>query len=270
MVRRFFNHYGNILFGFRFWAGVLCVFLLFQLDAELPLFFDGHRWSVLRETADFKGILASSLIYGMYMCMLCIAASVGFAMRFHEEWRAGIVPQMVKKMGLRKYTVLYTSLAAVSGGNISAAGFLFYAAYMGTHVKLLNQDSAGQQTQELFYSFTLRDYTGLQYVAVMALLMFLAGALAAIFAICVSTVSENKYLVIVSPYLLYRVYVEVCKMIKLPGQFRLDFYLFGRRDMGNSMPEFVLIVCFLLTAGVAAGQYQFRRGVRKRLAYGKY
>lgn len=270
MLKRTIKKYWNDIFGIRFWVGILLVFLFFQLDANMPIFFDEYRWEVLKKTSDFKTVLTSCVYFGMYIGMVTIAASISFGIQFSEEWKAGVAPHLIRNMGMTRYTLSYSIFATVSGGGIAMMGFLLYAIYMKSHIDFLNQNAANPTMQEMMYAFTLKDKSGVQFVVVMALIMFVFGAVSAVVALCVSTFTDNKYLVVFAPYLVYRGYVELSKIIALPKEWRLDYYLTGRVNIGNNFTEFVLIIIGSLFAIILVGQKLFKKGVRRRLIYGKY
>lgn len=270
ILKRFIKNYVRIVFGLKFLLGTLGVFILFQLDAGMPLCFTEDHWNVLKENYDFKLIFSNTVYFGMYMHMLTIASAVGFGTQFCEEWRSGVVPQIVKKMGLNRYSTVYIMFAALSGGSIAVIGFVMYVVSICIHVPLWNPNASKQNDMIGLFKFTLEDESGLQFIIVFMLLFFITGAMSAIIAQCISTISENKYLVMTSPYLIYRVYVEICKVINVPGRYRVDYYLFGRQELGTNLGEICLVTVLLIAVMIVGGQYIFERGVRRRLINGKY
>lgn len=264
------RNYGKILFRWNFIVGVICVFFVLQLDTELPIFMSSQEWEIMRETSDFMEYICNAIYFGMYLSMVCIIATISFGIQFHEEWKAGVVPQIVKKTGITKYAMLYTWFAIVSGGGIVAVGFIAYAVYMTKYILLLNPATLEEKLQFGLYNYTLDDKTGLQYVIVMTLLMFVVGALSAVIALCVSTISANKYLVMFSPYLIYKIYVEICKLSHVSYKYRVDFYLFGRNTLGESLGQMIMIVMIILMIIFIVGGYAFKKGVQRKLIYDKY
>ena len=270
ILKRFIKNYIRIVFGSKLLIGAFGVFILFQLDAGMPLFFTQHHWNVLREHYDFRLIFSNTIYFGMYMHMLTIASATGFGTWFCEEWRSGVVPQLVKKMGLKLYSTFYVILAAISGGSIAVVGFIMYVASIYIHVPLWNPNALKQNSSIGLFKFTLEDESGMQFIFLFVMLFFVTGALSAIIALCVSTISENKCLVMTSPYLIYRIYVEICKVISVPGNYRVDYYLFGRQELGTNLGEICLVIVLLVAILLVGGQCVFEKGVRRRLVNGKY
>lgn len=270
MIKRIFSNYGEVLLGWKVWIASFTVFMLFQLDAGMPISFDEYHWNVLRESYDFKIILISCIYFGMYICMMCITATIGFGLQFHKEWKSGVVPQLVSKMGLKKYSTLYVLLAMLSGGLINLTGYSLYAWYMGRRVLYINTMAAQTDTHEFAYAFSLSDESGIQYVMIMGILYLVVGAVASVISLYVSTLTENKYLVMFSPYLILRCYTEFCKAIGIPDNLRIDYYLLGRVDIGDSFTEFIVIIVIVLFVVAVIGQHFFKKGVRGRLVNGKY
>lgn len=270
MIKRIFSNYSEVLFGWKVWIASFTVFWLFQLDAGMPISFNNHHWDVLRDSYDFKIVLISCIYFGMYICMMCITATIGFGLQFHKEWKAGVVPQLVSKMGLKKYSTLYVLLAMLSGGLINLTGYGLYAWYMGRRVLYINTMAVQTEVHDFAYVFSLSDESGIQYVVIMGILYSVVGAVASVIALYISTLTENKYLVMFSPYLIFRSYTELCKVIRIPDNWRIDYYLFGRIDIGDSFSEFIAIIVIVLFMVAVIGQHFFKMGVRGRLINGKY
>ena len=270
IVKRFIKNYFGTVFGLKLFIGALGVFILFQLDAGMPLFFTEYHWNVLSENYDFKMIFSNTIYFGMYMHMLTMLSAAGFGTRFCEEWRSGVVPHLVKNMDLKHYSTLYIILATVSGGSIAVLGFIMYVLSIVIHVPLWSRNALKQNSLIGLYEFTLEDESGLQFIVIFVMLFFLVGALSAVIAICISTFSENKYLVMTSPYIIYRCYVELCKAIHIPNNYRVDYYLFGRQELGTHLGEICFIIIGLTAVVIVGGRYVFAKGVRRKLINGKY
>lgn len=271
MLKREIKNYGEIVFNVRFCLCVACIFLLFQLDTGIPMMFSSYHWSVTAKEWDIISTLLDAIYFGMYIQMINIVSTAGFGLRFCEEWKAGIVPWMVRKCGLKKYARLYVSLATLSGGSIAVVGFILYVISIKMHnVSLLNPELLENLKTTANYGYTLNTHSGIKYIIIMATLYFIVGALASVIAICMSTLITNKYFVMVSPYLIYRIYVEISKIINIPYNQRIDYYLFGRQEIGKSFWQTETIILLILVLIIIAGQFMFRKGLRRKLVYEKY
>lgn len=270
MVIRIIQKYGKKICDIPFVFGVILVFFLFQIDANMPLFFEDEKWHILKATTDLRSIIISCIFFGMYMGMSSMVASIAFGLEFLEEWKSGVASHIIKNMGLKKYAFVYSVLTTLSGGTMLLIGYLLYVWYMSVHIELFNIDAVNTDMQSIIYAYTLEDSRGLQFIIIMAMLMFLFGAISALIALCISTLTENKYIVIFSPYLFYRGYIEISKIICLEDKYRLDYYITGRQNIGRNFIEFNFIILFLLIILIIIGQYIFGKGVRRRLINGKY
>lgn len=262
-------NYIKIFFGGFFWLGILGVFAMYLLDANLPIFFDKYKWSVLQENSDVIMTVADIICFGVYFSMVFVFAGLAFGTQFYREWNSGIVPQMICKWGMKKYTFTYSCLAAISGGIISSGGFLLYIIYMAYHMPILNPVLVEQHKDLDMYIYAM-DGNGIKYIFIMAFLLFVLGAFIGIMFLCLSTVLDDRYILMLIPYIVYRAYVEIVKLLDVPSKYRIDYYLFGRIDIGDSYRDTVIILTGILLILIFAGQFFFRKGVKRRLHYGKY
>lgn len=268
-MRKLIWNYVKIFFGVFFWLGVLGVFMVFLLDANLPIFFDTYTWSVLQESSDAIMTVADIIYFGIYISLVFVFAGLAFGTQFYREWSSGVVPQVVCKWGIKKYTIVYSCMAAMSGGSILAVGFLLYISYMANHMSILNPALLEQHKNLEIYVYAMEG-SGLKYIFIMAFLLFVLGAFIAIIFLCLSTVLDNRYVLMLMPYILYKTYVEIVKVLNIPGKFRIDYYLFGRIDIGDSCRDTVVILLCAFFILIIVGQFLFRKGVKRRLHYGKY
>lgn len=268
-MRKMIQNYVKIFFGGYFWLGLFGVFSAFLLDANLPIFFDIQTWSVLQESSDIIMTLADIIYFGIYISLVFVFSGLAFGTQFYREWNSGVVPQIVCKWGIKKYTFVYSCLAVMSGGMISSGGFLLYIFYMVYHMPILNPDLIEQHKDLGIYVYTIEG-NGIKYIVIMAFLLFVLGALTGIVFLCLSTVLDNQYVLMLMPYILYRTYVEIAKLFHVPGKFRVDYFLFGRIDIGNSYGNTIMILLSVFFVLIIIGQFLFRKGVKRKLHYGKY
>lgn len=102
------------------------------------------------------------------------------------------------------------------------------------------------------------------YALVYLVLYFLAGMLLAGIGAAVSAFASNKYVVLAAPYMVYRIYMEFAKGMKIPDIFRLDFIFSGRVQPLGTATSLVLaaaITIALLTVCTVI----FAAGVKRRL-----
>lgn len=268
-MRKMMWNYVKIFFGRFFWFGIFGVFMVFLLDANLPMFFDAHTWSVLKENSDVIMTVADIIYFGIYISLIFVFSGLAFGTQFYREWNSGIVPQMVCRWGIKKYTFAYSCLASMSGGIISVGGFLLYIVYMAYHMPILNPALIEDHKNLGLYVYAMEG-SGMRYVFIMAFLMFVLGAFIGIVVLCLSTVLDNRYVLMLMPYILYRMYVEIAKVLDVPRNYRIDYYLFGRIDIEDSYGGTVIILLGIFGVLIITGQFFFRKGVKRRLHYGKY
>lgn len=245
--------YLSRLFGIRFWTSSFIVFVLFQLDTGMPILFSKYHWQVLSTEWDIASMLNNAIFFGMYIQMICIASTTVFASSFCEEWHSGITPWLLNRYGINKYSIIHILLAAFSGGSVSSMGFVLYLLSCKiNNVQILNPIRFGELKMTLSYDYLVGENKEIEYAVVMLLIYFMTGALAAIIAMCISAVKTNRYVVMIAPYLIYRVYVEFSKIISLSNKYRVDYYLFGRNKMGKSYIETIMIILVILISTIVA------------------
>lgn len=267
-MRKIIKSYIGILLSPSFIFGILGVCILFLIDSGMPMFQSEYMWNVQRENYDVMYKIIGIIFWGNYMPFLLILSTIGFGLQFCKEWNQGVVPWMVKGWGLKKYSFYYVCMGAVSGGGISALGVIVYILYMNRHLLLVNSKMVEHNSYN--YIYTLSDNGGVGYMVIIVALMFVTGALAGVIALSFSTITTNKYLIMIIPYIIYNIYVEGAKILGIPNEFRIDYYLFGRNDIGNSYESTLLIMVWLMFFIILVGYILFKKGLRRRLHYEKY
>lgn len=269
MVKKFAKNYGQILLRGSFWFGILGIFILYSIDSDLPMFWSQYEWNVAMENDDVMYYITGFILFGSYKVFMLVFATVGFGLQFSDEWNHGMAPQIIRKWGIKKYACTYTALGALSGGMISSLGMGVYILYMHSRLQLINKVSLANE-EGWNYLYAVNDKNGVGYMLIIIGVMFVAGAIASVMALCFSTVTTNKYIVMIFPYLVYRTYVEIAKAVSIPNKMRIDYYLLGRNDIGTSYLSTAVILIVILAAVILTGQFLFRKGIRRKLCYEKY
>ena len=101
-MRKVIWNYSKIFWGGYFWLGLIGVFLVFLMDADLPVFFDMQTWSVLQANSDVIMTVADIIYFGIYFSLIFVFSGLAFATQFYREWNSGIVPWMVCKWGIKR------------------------------------------------------------------------------------------------------------------------------------------------------------------------
>lgn len=213
-------------FGMRFVLSLFLVCLCFFLDTEVSA---RDVLLGIYPAEDYEGIalyVEGILMYGMNYKLFLVFMTMGFAATLPLDWKAGIVPRLVKDLELRKYAHMHVGISALSGGLSVVGGFTLYLLWMKTKYPLL---PAGFQTNGAYeflegmpYYSGLTQHDARMFVFFLMMIFFLSGVTWTALAAGVSIYFKSSYLVLVFPYLLSRSYIEIAKAFQFPNEIRID------------------------------------------------
>lgn len=165
------------------------------------------------------------LMYGTNYPLFLIFATLGYAVSIPVDWQAGIVPYVIKHMGIQKYARIQVGTAAFSGGLSAICGFGLFLIWMQSKMPLLPKDGQIRSTDYLQVMPYHKDLTlerAWMFLMILMVIFFLAGVTFTALTAGVSLYLGNRYLVFVFPYLLMRGYIELAKIFRIPSDVRLD------------------------------------------------
>lgn len=270
MLKKMIKSYGRILMKYTFWIGAAGIFLIMAIDSEMLLNMSEQRWEQSGQYTDIMMKLEAIFRVGGYFKLILILVTAGFAVWFCTEWNSGVVPQLVRRWGIKKYSLCYTVMAAISGGGMAVMGAVAYILYVGRYLKVVNYDGPNYNVDSYSYAYAVGD--GHHNIALffVILALFITGALAAEITLCFSTLTTNKYIVMIMPYLVFEIYQEIAKSIRLDDRYRIDFYFLGKQNIGNSYISTTAIYIGIITVILLGGYLIFSKGLRRKLHYEKY
>lgn len=258
-------------FGFNFLSSLLLICLVFFLDTEPSV-----RNVLMGKYAPeqyqsisfyFEGVL----LYGVNYKLFLVFMTLGFTVVFPTDWKHKIIPNIVQRLGLKKYSLIQVGLSALSGGLSVSGGFLLYLLIMRSKFPLISE---GEDMYNMYeFLLDMPYYQGISksdaqtFVLCMLVIFFLSGATWSAFAAGLSSYLNNTYIVLVFPYLLSRTYIEAAKFFRIPAEFRLDRWFSGL------VQPFPIPICLAILAMICLLIFMiskkfFAKGLRWRLENG--
>lgn len=234
--------------GWRFVLSLFLVAVAFFLDTEVSA---RNVLLGLYPPQPHEGLsiyIENILMFGINYKLFLIFMTLGFAAEIPQDWNAGIVPSLVKNLGISRYARIQVGVAALSGGISVAGGFILYYLCMRTKLPLLSQNFE----HEWFYEFLegMPYYGGLTredaalFILFLTIIFFMSGVAWTALAAGMSIYLKNRYLVIIFPYLLSRCYIEAAKILQIPNTMRLD------RWFSAMVQPFPIPVCLGIMGGI--------------------
>ena len=229
-------------YHFRFVLGMFLICLAFFLDTEVSV-----RYIMLGQypPTGSEGIvlyLEYVLIYGTNYKLFLIFMTLGYGCSFPADWKSGIIPGLVRRMGVKRYAGIQIVVSAVSGGVTVAGGFLIYISWMKFFLPIIpdNFRELGiyDWLEDMAYYGNLTAEDARMAVVYLGLILVLSGLTWSALTMGVSACLNHTYLVMLFPYFLSRMYMEGAKALRLPDALRIDRWFTGL------VQPFPVPVCF--------------------------
>lgn len=257
--------------GIRFFCSVILVTLAFFLDTEPSV------RSVLLGTylpQDYQGIayyLATTLRFGVNYKLYLVFMTIGYAVDFPFDWKYKAVPAVVGRLGIKQYSAVQIGTAALSGGLASGGGFMIYLFLLRTKLPVI---ATGEGMEEM-HSFLIGMpyHMGISpqdirvYLVCITVILFLSGVAGTAIAMSISVYVNNAYIVMIFPFLLLRVYIELAKVFQVPGEFRVDLW-FNGLVQPFSIPVCLVILSAASLITVLLSKKLFAKSLKWRLENG--
>lgn len=245
--------------GWRFIISLILVGVSFFLDTEV-----GARNVLLGlyPPQPHEGIsiyIENILMFGINYKLFLIFMTMGFAAEIPQDWQAGIVPRLVKDMGISRYARIQVGIAALSGGASVAGGFILYFLCMKMKFPLLSKNFETEGSYDFltdmpYYGGLTRKDAAL-FILFLTIILFLSGVAWTALAAGMSIYLKSRYLVLIFPYLLSRSYIEAAKVLRIPNTMRLD------RWFSAMVQPFPIPVCLGIMAGISLLVYIIGKGI---------
>ncbi|MDR2357209.1 MAG: hypothetical protein LBD92_03860 [Oscillospiraceae bacterium] len=149
----------------------------------------------------------------------------------HAE-EAGMYPFVLIRAGVRRNCAAKMLCSSITGGFALACGAAFFLLALASRMPLVTSDELFAYQWIPFYAL-LNTGSGALYFAVCVYLQFLTGFLWGGAAVLVSAYIKNKFVVFASPFVLSFVLTQICRLLRLGDDARLDYLLSGRAWLGS-------------------------------------
>lgn len=235
--------------GMRFFGSVILITMVFFLDTEPSVRSVLFGKYLLQEHQGIAYYLGTTLRYGVNYKLFLIFMTMGYAIDFPFDWKNNAVPAVVRRLGINSYSTIQVVIAALSGGLAAGAGFLIYIFALRSRLPII----ATGEGMELMHDFLIGMpyHMGIStqdiqiYIVCITTLLFLSGVAGTAIAMAVSVYLNNAYIVLVAPFLLHRVYIEIAKVFQIPAEFRVDLWFAGM------VQPFAIPICLLILSGIS-------------------
>lgn len=197
--------------------------------------------------------------------LLPMLAALPFAASYCMEERSNMINFIIARSDKRRYCLSKLLVSAVSGGLALALGSFLFILLLSFRLPLITDAKLLEMTGFPLYNLLAKG-TGVWYFAAAIYLAFLRGFLCASTAIAVSSYFTNKYVTIASPFILSFLLVRAYNLLRVPGNFRLDYWLKERAGFGSDSENLLVTSAVVLAIAAICG-YVFMRRVRRRIEY---
>lgn len=239
---------GNVLvsslkraFRVKFWLASLLVIAALSFDS-LPTLI-----TALSSPVNPKGTICVHYFYfnavsfgGVFSrYFIAILAAIPFSLEYIEEYE--MFPYILSRTRMKSYAVSKMLSAALSGGLALAFGGLLFILALSLKLPLMTESRLIEMQWIPFYNLLVLG-NGIGYFVACIALLFLNGFLWGGVAMCVSAHIPNKFVVIAAPFVLSFLLVQICRLLRLGNNFRLDYLLTGRAWLGSTTVTIVVPV----------------------------
>lgn len=270
-VKEFCIWTGKRAFNKGFFLAIFCICLVFFLDVDI-----GAKNILLNKYSpnNYEGAILYIqyiLLYGVNFHLFLMFVTMGYTVSIPMDWKTGIVPYIVKGVGIKKYAFIQVGAASLSGGLAAVGGFGLFYLWLRSKLPLVPKGFAEIPMYDVLREMpyygegTLKDIR--VFLLAFFLLLFLSGAAFSALAAGVSLYLGSRYLVFVFPYLIFRGYIELAKILHIPNDLRLDRWVTAM-SQPFSIPVCLGIVLAFALSVFAVSVYLFSKSIKWRLEHG--
>lgn len=225
-------------FRVKFWLASLMVIAAISFDSWPTLI------TALSSPLNPKGTISVHYFYfnavsfgGVFSrYLIAMLAAIPFSAEYIEEYE--MFPYILARTRTIRYGVSKMLSAALSGGLALAFGGLLFMLALSLKLPLITESRLLEMQWIPFYDLLISG-NGISYFAVCIALMFLNGFLWGGAAMCISAYIPNKFVVIASPFVMSFLLVQICRLLRLNNNIRLDYLLTGRAWLGSTTATLV-------------------------------
>ncbi len=188
----------------------------------------------------------NSVIYGgIYGCyFIYVLAAVPFAGFFCREYQWGSWRYLIAREGTKRYVKRRFRKAFLYGGTVTAVGGVLFLAFTLQFCPLF-LETRYIEVSFLPYSIYLRD-TPWVYYLIVHYLLFLSGGFWSCIACTFSVYVPIRYLVCLVPYIFNFFLIRLGVILKIPAEWRLDFWMCGRAAPTGTLWDLVWLTAVLV------------------------
>lgn len=204
--------------------------------------------------------------FGAFSVLRCFLAALPFATSYCEDWNSRYLHGCVIRSSPESYACSRAISVALSGFLATIMGYLLTFAILAIRMPILSAD-AGQNEiylSEAGFGTLLPNHP----VLFLLLHVFVSGlnyGFWAVFALCVSGVLPNPFLVLASPVIGWYVLVNLSDFLCLPGSLHINIAAAGTAHIQGVLPTIAFSGAYFGVLTLIVG-YLFCRRVKWRMA----
>lgn len=235
--------------GIRFFCSILLITFVLFLDTEPSVRSVLLGKYLPQEHQSIAYYLGNTLRYGVNYKLFLVFMTMGYAVDIPLDWKHKVVPAVVQKLGVNGYSRIQIGVAALSGGLAVVGGFLIYLVVLRTKLPVIASGEGMAQMNEFLMGMPY--HRGISpedirfFIVCMTAILFLSGVVGTAIAASLSVYLNNVYIVLVTPYLLLRVYIECANVFRIPEELRMDRWFAGM------IQPFSIPMCLIILSAVS-------------------
>ena len=164
-------------------------------------------------------------VFSQYFCPML--AAVPLACSYCVEKQGRLLIYKVTRCGRIAYTRSKFLSASLLGGGALALGTLLFMLVLGSFLPVVTPQKL-LESDWIPYFDALNTGNGTAYLGIILYIVFLNGCLWSSVGLCASAFFPNRYVALSAPLVAQFLLMELERMLKLPGEFRLCLLMSAR------------------------------------------
>lgn len=193
-----------------------------------------------------------------------ILAVIPYATSYCIENETSVQYWVMSKTGMKNYCASKFLCGAFYGGLALGLGTVLLILLLSLKIPLIGDLRLEDAALFPYFRFLLIG-NGLHFFLIAAYLSMLTGILWASCAMTVSAYMPNKYVVVVSPFILKFALVRFYALTRFPAELRLDLWLCGRTEPSTDGKSLIYITIFTCLISFVCSII-FSKRIRERIA----
>ena len=187
--------------------------------------------------------------------LLPVFATIPFARSLCYERDCNAQSFIIVRQGKNRYGISKFVINALCGGGVVALGTTLLL--LGLHMvfPMTNGDYSDAEVTAVFHMWEALHYP-VHYCIIEVGLGFCRGVIWSSVALLVSTYTRDAFIVTLSPYFISYMTVQICRILKIKDEYRLDLLLIGRVVLKSSYHTlFIGCVCTVILTMMIGGAF---------------